>query len=134
MRLGRVGYENIVGVLAAEAIGRRAPGLALESASRVSVDSLAGAGRRVLDVRRDREWDEGHVAGATHIPLARLRERFGELDRGVEWVTICASGYRSSIASSVLRREGFTVADAEGGMDAWRRAGLPVERGAPATA
>jgi hydroxyacylglutathione hydrolase len=48
---------------------------------------------------------------------------------------VCASGYRSSIASSVLQRAGFTrVANGVGGMDAYRKAGLPVESGAPAGA
>jgi glyoxylase-like metal-dependent hydrolase (beta-lactamase superfamily II)/rhodanese-related sulfurtransferase len=134
MRLGRVGYEKVLGVLDGDVVRGRAAGLSLESAARVPVESLAGGRRRVLDVRRDREWDEGHVVGAIHIPLARLQERLGELDRAAEWVTMCASGYRSSIASGVLRRAGFKVADAEGGMEAWHRAGLPVERAATAGA
>jgi hydroxyacylglutathione hydrolase len=68
----------------------------------------------------------------THLPLAELPERVTELDRGAEWVVVCASGYRSSIAGSLLLRSGFgRVANGVGGMDAWRAAGLPLERGAP---
>jgi rhodanese-related sulfurtransferase len=84
----------------------------------------------VLDVRRAREWDEGHLAGATHIPLAELSSRLGELDRGTAWTVVCASGFRSSIAGSLMQRASFTrVANAAGGMDAYRSVGLPVESG-----
>ncbi len=133
MRLARVGYENVVGVLEG-GVGRwRAEGLPVGSIAQVPVESLAGARGNVLDVRRGREWDTFHLAGARHIPLAQLPERLGELDRGAEWVVVCASGYRSSIAGSVLARAGFTrVSNAVGGMDGYSKAGLPVESGAPA--
>jgi len=135
MRLARVGYENVVGVLEGGAKGWRAAGLPIGSTAQVPAGSLASSGRRVLDVRRKREWEEGHLPGATHIPLAELPKRVGELDRGAEWAVFCASGYRSSIASSVLERAGFArVANAVGGMAAYRAAGLPVESGAPAGA
>ena len=81
------------------------------------------------------EWNDFHLKGATHIPLAQLPERLDQLDRGAAWVVVCASGYRSSIAGSVLQRAGFTrVADGFGGMDAWRAAGLPLESGTPSGA
>jgi rhodanese-related sulfurtransferase len=78
----------------------------------------------VLDVRRPGEWAGQHLEGATHIPLSQLPVRLTELDRTVEWVTVCAGGYRSSIAASVLERAGFArVVDGAGGMDALARAG-----------
>jgi len=139
MRLARVGYENVVGVMATGFDGWKAAGLPLATTAQLPVAALAGAapgaGRRVLDVRRRPEWEDGHLAGATHMPLAELSARVGELDRGVEWAVVCASGYRSSIATSVLQRAGFTrVTNAVGGMDAYRRSGLPVESGTPAGA
>ena len=132
MRLARVGYENVVGVLEGGMEAWRADGHPVRSIAQIPVQSLAGGTRRVLDVRRPREWDDFHLAGAKNIPLAQLPERVGELDRESEWVMVCASGYRSSIASSVLERAGFTrIANGAGGMDAYRRAGLPVEGVAP---
>ncbi len=131
MRLARVGYEQVVGVLEGGIERWRAEGLPVGATARVPVESLATEGRNVLDVRRAGEWQNFHLAGATHIPLAQLQERVGELDRDTGWVVVCASGYRSSIASSVLQRSGFArVANGVGGMDAYRGAGLPVESGA----
>jgi hydroxyacylglutathione hydrolase len=81
----------------------------------------------VLDVRTDSEWRGGHIDGATHIMLGLLPARIGELSRDRAILTICGSGYRSSIASSLLKRSGFDpVASINGGMDDWRAAGLPV--------
>jgi len=123
MRLARVGYENVVGVLESDVDGWRAAGLPIGTIAQVPAASLAGSGRRVLDVRRAREWEEGHLPGATHVPLAELPKRAEELDPAAEWAVICASGYRSSIATSVLERAGFTrVANAVGGLAAYHAA------------
>ena len=130
LRLARVGYENVVGTLAGSFEAWRQAGLPVAS---VPSESLAGAladggGKRgVLDVRRPGEWSDGHLDGATHIPLSELPARLSELDPGREWVVVCASGYRSAIGASVLERAGFTrVTNAAGGMDALKRAGRKV--------
>ena len=130
MRLARVGYENLSGVLDGGVPGWAAAGRPLQRAAAEAVIGAIRAGRRVLDVRRAPEWNDSHLEGAHHIPLAQLAARAGELDRGAEWVVVCASGYRSGIALSVLERAGFTrLVNAAGGMDAWRRAGLAVVGG-----
>ena len=95
--------QNRFGVKGAELDTWRAAGLPIGSTGQVPAESWEAAGRRVLDVRRLREWEEGHLPGATHIPLAELPKRADELDRSKEWAIICASGYRSSVASSVVR-------------------------------
>jgi len=59
----------------------------------------------VLDVRRDDEWTAGRIDGAVHIPLPDLERRLGELPDGDVWVH-CSSGYRASIAASMLDRAG----------------------------
>jgi rhodanese-related sulfurtransferase len=84
-------------------------------------------GVRVLDVRRDGEWREGHLTGAVHAPLHRLPEQVASLDRDTEWLLVCAGGYRSIIGASVLERAGFMrLRAASDGTDAWRRAGRPM--------
>ncbi len=131
MRLARVGYENVAGVLAGGIERWRAEGRPLARLGLEAVTEAVRPGRRVLDVRRGPEWDAFHLEGATHVPLAglsaRLRERAGELDPAADWVVVCASGYRSGIACSVLERAGFErLTNAAGGMDAWQRAGRPL--------
>ena len=135
MRLARVGYENVAGILNGGMAAWKAAGLPVESIPQLAAAEATRPGRRVLDVRRDREWDEGHVAGATHIPLAQLPARLAELDRNAEWTVFCRSGYRSSIATSVLRRAGFQrIVNTAGGLDAYRESGLPLEVSSPAGA
>jgi hydroxyacylglutathione hydrolase len=62
----------------------------------------------ILDTRRNLEWADGHLPGAVHVPLHELEQRIGEVPDGEVWVH-CASGYRSSIAASLLARAGRDV-------------------------
>ena len=81
----------------------------------------------MLDVRTDREWNAGHIEGAHHIHGGKLEERYDEVPRDRPVAVICGTGYRASIASSFLKREGYRdVANVLGGMTAWRAAGLSV--------
>jgi hydroxyacylglutathione hydrolase len=81
----------------------------------------------VLDVRQPQEWSDGHIEGARHITGAELPRRINEVPRDVQVALICGSGYRSSVASSLLASRGYTkIANVLGGMSAWKRAGLPT--------
>jgi len=84
----------------------------------------------VLDVRETREFTEGKVPGALHIPLSQLKERVGELEKMKERpvITYCARGQRSRSAGSTLQRAGFTkLYNLIGGHKAWKDAGMPLE-------
>lgn len=123
-RLGRVGFENVQGYLAepvpAEHSVPQARGTARELSSQLE-------GKFVLDVRSESEWKAAHLEGAHLIPLAELPARMGEVPRDQEVVVHCASGYRSSMAASLLARQGYVgVTDMIGGIAAWQQAGLPV--------
>ena len=83
----------------------------------------------IVDVRNPDEFRLGHIAGAKLIPLTQLYRHLGELPKGREIICICASGSRSSSASKILAKEGFTVFNVTGGMTAWRMAKLPVQKG-----
>ncbi len=86
-------------------------------------------GAVLIDVRESREWRAGHAPGARHLPLSRLYREPPHLPGGAEIHVICASGHRSQVAARLLRRAGFeTVASVRGGLAAWRRAGLPIDR------
>jgi rhodanese-related sulfurtransferase len=85
----------------------------------------------VLDVREPDEFKTGHVLGARLIPLGKLRERIGELERYRDKpvVVVCRSGQRSATACALLGREGFPqVYNLAGGMNAWQKTGLPLEK------
>ncbi|OJA07418.1 rhodanese-like domain-containing protein [Halomonas sp. QHL1] len=83
---------------------------------------------QVLDVRSSNEVASGRVPGATHLYVAHLADHFDELDPNKIIVTYCGSGYRASIAASLLKRAGFSnVANTPGSWAAWNTAGLPVE-------
>jgi rhodanese-related sulfurtransferase len=85
----------------------------------------------VLDVRDAGEYGAGHILGAKHLPIARIDEGAGDLARKKErpLIVYCDGSERSAKAATALKRQGFTrVANLSGGLDAWRQAGLPVEK------
>ncbi|MFP4624586.1 MAG: rhodanese-like domain-containing protein, partial [Gemmatimonadota bacterium] len=85
-------------------------------------------GPAVLDVRTDEEWERGHIDGAIHVMGGHLQAELDRLpDRDREIAVTCSTGYRSTVAASILQRNGFRrVWNVPGGMDAWTEAGLPV--------
>lgn len=99
---------------------------------RITVDqacALQADGALLLDVRSREEFGAGHAPGARNIPLDRLAERIRELPPSRQVLTICQSGGRSARAAAALAGHGVhDVSDVRGGMSAWQRAGLPVER------
>ncbi len=85
----------------------------------------------VLDVREDSEYTSGHVLNAKHIPLGKLSQRVGELEKYREQpiVVVCRSGNRSCAASALLGKQGFSqIYNLNGGVTAWRKANLPLEK------
>ena len=81
----------------------------------------------VLDVRSEKEWSSGHIQDAHHVPLGELKKRMEELARDSDLIAVCGSGYRSSIAASLLQANGFTrTSSMDGGMAAWNRRHLPL--------
>lgn len=138
--LSRVGYERFVGYLQLGMASWVEHGLPIERVEQVSVVELYRrlAERpevQVLDVRTEGEWQGGHIERARHLMLGDLPrglarpDRFG-LNRGRPVAVVCGSGYRSSIASSLLEQRGFRQAwNTLGGMTAWKEAGLPTANG-----
>ena len=85
----------------------------------------------VLDVRESEEYKSGHLLNAKQIPLVKLRERIGELERyrAGPIVVVCRSGQRSATACALLGREGYAqVYNLAGGVMAWQKANLPLEK------
>ncbi|HEX6121710.1 MAG TPA: rhodanese-like domain-containing protein [Ktedonobacterales bacterium] len=90
----------------------------------------------VVDVRDPEEYAAGHVAGALNVPLDQLAARLGELPAGREVVTYCNMQHRGASrgerAAQLLRERGYPARALDGGLPAWREAGLPTEQDAPA--
>jgi hydroxyacylglutathione hydrolase len=88
-------------------------------------DARAHGHLAVLDVRRDDEWADGHIDGATHIPLHDLEGRLAEVPDGEVWVH-CASGYRAAIAASLLDRAGHAIVAVDDDWASAAKHGLPI--------
>jgi hydroxyacylglutathione hydrolase len=134
MRLARVGLENVVGYLEGGVAAWDLAGRPVGTLPQIAVDELRArvreghAGLQVVDVRRPGEYAEGHVPGALSRPLDRLEREVGTLDRSRPTAVICAGGYRSSAATSLLRRQGFPdLSNVVGGTSAWIAAGYEVD-------
>ncbi|RLL54731.1 rhodanese-like domain-containing protein [Mariprofundus sp. EBB-1] len=83
----------------------------------------------LLDVRTSEEYAEGHIAGATLIPIQVLAERLSEVPKNKQVYVYCHSGARSARASKLLAKHGFrNIENIMGGIVAWKDAGYPVEK------
>jgi hydroxyacylglutathione hydrolase len=126
-QLSVVGFDQVVGYLDGGITAWQEADLPVQDLLQITVETLHSMRHalKILDVRDQNEWEEGHINGATHIPYYFLEQRLQELDNSQPLALICASGQRSSIASSLLQRHGFTqLFNVIGGMEAWEEAGL----------
>ena len=133
MRLARIGLEDARGYLKGGVEAWSKAGFALATLPQITIESLndrlPGSALQVLDVRREPEWEAGHIAGATWWPLDNFKVAPPEIDRDVPVAVHCKGGYRSMIACSLLQRAGFkNVFNLVGGFDAWQQAKLPVTK------
>jgi glyoxylase-like metal-dependent hydrolase (beta-lactamase superfamily II)/rhodanese-related sulfurtransferase len=151
IRLARVGIEDPQGFLQGGTAAWQQTGFPLAQLPQMTAQELhdrlhpiprkSGAVRgslqansiQLLDVRREPEWQAGHIAQAEWFPLDRFKVSAPEIDPTVPLAVHCQGGYRSMIACSLLRRAGVeNVINVIGGYDSWRKAGLPVETAAVA--
>ncbi|MGZ4764973.1 MAG: MBL fold metallo-hydrolase [Ilumatobacteraceae bacterium] len=126
VRLARIGFDRVLGALEHPVDTFIAHPELIEPLSRLSAHALAERMRSVpglvlIDVRNPGEVALGTIAGARKISLPELLTNLDQLDRTAPTVVFCASGYRSAIASSLLRAHGFSdVSDLVGGYTAWQ--------------
>jgi glyoxylase-like metal-dependent hydrolase (beta-lactamase superfamily II) len=135
VRLGRIGYDRVVGALASPTAAFLQHEDLVERSSRLTAAELADRMAHVddltiVDVRTESERADGSIEGSVALPLSRLRTGLRELDLGRPIVVHCATGVRSMIASSLLAEAGATdVSDLLGGYQAWstRVAAAPTD-------
>ena len=106
--MGHVFLDNVPGVTAAE------------------LPAKAADGWMLLDVRTDEEWAEGHIEGATHIPMDQVMARIDEIDDQV--VSICHLGGRSARVTQYLVSVGKQAVNLDGGVQGWVDEGRPLAR------
>jgi len=134
VRLARVGIENVRGYLIGDDEDWAREGLNVSRIKQYSVGELhermAAGDLQLVDVRRPAEYAGGHVPGAFPSSLAGIEKSVKELpfDKDRETAVICAGGYRSSAAASLMQKHGYTnLINVTGGTNAWVNAGYPVE-------
>jgi len=136
MRLARVGIESVKGYLAGGIAAWHEAGLELASVPQITVNELhelisKPTPLQIVDVRRPPEYESGHVRQAQSAPLLSLQQNVANLglDPAKPTAVICAGGYRSSAATSILQQHGFSnLLNVAGGTSAWIAAGYPVEQ------
>lgn len=132
-QLALIGMDRVAGWATLDVLQQqRSAGRPLSAMRMIDVRTLASqlddaSPPRLIDVRGRSEWTHERLPHATHIYLGDLMDRIDEMPRDASIVVHCQSGTRSSIAASLLMTRGFTdVAHLDGGIDAWRKAGLPT--------
>lgn len=95
--------------------------------SREEARKLIEDGAQLVDVRAEHEWEVGRIAGATHLPLAELAERAGEIDKDRPVVLYCRGGNRSTMATQALADAGYDAAKLSEGIVGWAEEGLPLD-------
>jgi hydroxyacylglutathione hydrolase len=124
-QLLRVGFDSLAGYVEGGYAAWRSAGERTSSLDLITARELRDRVERrerqiIVDVRSPREWLEGHIDEAVNIPVSDLPARAGELPRGAVVATVCESGFRSSLAASILLRAGIDVINVADGTKAYR--------------
>ena len=118
LNLARIGFDNVLGYISAQALThtQKLPQISVEELTA----SLKNGGPLVVDVRTPTEWKSEHIEGARHLPLSTFARPELDLPKNRRIAVICGSGYRSSIAASLLQARGYNdLANVTGGMTAY---------------
>ncbi|MCF8460425.1 MAG: MBL fold metallo-hydrolase [Flavobacteriales bacterium] len=129
LRSSRVGYDNIVGFLDGGFQTWKSAGEKVDSIISISAEEFASriGERAILDVRKPSEFEAEHVEKAQTFPLDFINGKLNTLDKNKEYFIHCAGGYRSMIASSILKANGFNkIVEVAGGMGAILQTNAPV--------
>jgi glyoxylase-like metal-dependent hydrolase (beta-lactamase superfamily II)/rhodanese-related sulfurtransferase len=133
IRLGRIGFDHVAGYLkdGLQSLKSR-PELTVTTerlSAPFAAELLSSAQPpQVIDVRALREREQKYIAGSLGIPLNHLVEKLGTLPKDRPLLVYCAGGYRSSIAASLLQRNGFDhVSEIAAGIAGWEAANLPIQ-------
>jgi len=127
-RLSRVGYDNCIGFLDGGFDAWKNSGKEVDTLSQVTAEELKGIeGATVVDVRKSGEYLSEHLIDAIHVELDYINDQMASVPQEETFYVHCAGGYRSVIASSILKARGYhNMVDVAGGFKAIKEAGLKV--------
>lgn len=132
MRLARVGYDNCIGYLDGGFEAWKTAGMETDSVTTINVAEFATHFSKdnkikVLDVRKPGEWSAEHIDGAKHFPLDFINSHMSDIGREETYYLHCRSGYRSTIAASILKARGFEhLVNVHGTFEEITRTAIPV--------
>ena len=130
-RLARVGFDNALGFLEGGLSSWKVKGRKTDSVSTIEASKLGKKifdQTKIIDVRKNSEFSNGHLKNALNIPLDQLSENFDKIPLEGNFFVHCAGGYRSMIASSILKSRGIdSMTDIIGGFSAIKSSGIPIE-------
>ena len=132
LRAARVGYEKVKGFLKGGITSWTNSGNPIDKIQSITAgkfaDTLKSEKQQVLDVRMPSEFETSHVKNAKHLELASLSKNISSLDKNKKYFVYCAGGYRSMIASSILKANGFeNVMNVHGGFNQIKNTDAPIE-------
>lgn len=131
-RLARVGYDNAIGYLAGGFNAWQSEGKEIDAVKTINVAAFEKAftnkeTKNILDVRKPGEWSGEHIDGAQHFALDFINDKMSEVDREKEYYMHCRSGYRSTVAASILKSRGFeNVINVQGAFDDIIKSSIPT--------
>ena len=130
-RLARVGFDNALGFLEGGLSSWKVKGRKTDSVSTIEASKLGKKifdQTKIIDVRKNSEFSNGHLKNALNLPLDRLIQNFDKIPVEGNFFVHCAGGYRSMIASSILKSRGIdSMTDIIGGFSAIKSSGIPIE-------
>jgi len=130
IRLSRVGYDNTIGYLDRGFNNWKYAHKEIDTIHRIDAKDLAGRMNNspiIFDVRKKSEFDSEHIIGAENIPLNQINQHLAEIPKDQEFILHCEGGYRSMLASSILKARGYdNFADVRGGFKAIKETEIPV--------
>jgi len=130
-RLSRVGYDHSIGYLQGGFASWKAAGKEVETVNRLTpADFIAAYAENeedtIIDIRKKSEYDSEHLVGAINVPLNEINQHLDQFPKDKNFVLYCAGGYRSMIASSILKQRGWdNFSDVIGGFGELAKTDLP---------
>ncbi|MDC0957789.1 MBL fold metallo-hydrolase [Flavobacteriaceae bacterium] len=130
-RLSRVGYDNTLGYLSGGIKKWKAAGKPTETITSISAKELAKKNNletlSILDVRKDGEFKSSHIKNVRHFSLDLINKQLNDISPNNTYYIHCAGGYRSVIAASILKANGFkNIVDIAGGFNALKETDVPL--------